>query len=259
MRRKKILTIAVLVVIVIVTFSFTACSLKKSDPFLLDVEKRGKLIVGTFSEFKPFTFKNENGDHAGYDIDLIKKVAEKLDFDIEFREIFFLDLFPAIDSREIDIAISGITITSERARKYLFSDPYINVGQVVVALKNNKEINSADDVRNKKIGTTKGTTLEESAKKITSEELVFAYDDLKEVEALRSGEVDALVRDYVEALILIDNNPEFKIAGQPFIQDYYGIMVHKENEALMSKINKVLGEMSRNNSLKQLRLQWLGE
>lgn len=259
MNRKKIITIVSLAVVIVVSFSFAACSFKKTDPFLRDVENRGKLIIGTFPEFKPFTFKNEEGVYSGYDIDLMKMVADKLELEIEFHEIFFLDLFSALESREIDLAISGITITQERQKKYLFSDPYINVGQVVVTLKSNKEIQSADDAQGKKVGTTKGTTLEDSAKKITSEDLVFAYDDLKEVEALKSGEVDALVRDYVEALTLIENNPEFKIAGNPFVQDYYGIMTHKENEALMSRINEVLGEMSRDNSLKQLRLQWLGE
>ncbi len=248
----------IIIILVVIMFAISGCILKKADPKIKEIKKRGKLIVGTFSEFVPFTSR-EGDKYVGYDIDLIEEIAKRMGVKVEFQEIFFLDLFPAVEKNEIDLAISGITITPARQKNVLFSDPYINVGQVLVVKKDNEEIKGKEDADGKKIGTTKGTTLEESAKRLTDPSLVFVYDDLKEVIALEEGEVDVLVRDYVEALSLVKEKPHLKIAGDPFQDDYYGIMTNKENTGLIDEINRILGDLSRENKLKQLKLKWLGE
>jgi len=260
MYNKKIAVITVLTVIIIGSFLFTACGMQKVDKTKKNTPPKEKIIVGTFSKVKPFTFKNERDEHVGYDIDLINEIAKRLNIDIEFKDIFFLDLFSARDSGEIDLAISGITITPDRQKNFLFSSPYINVGQIIVTLKENESIESVSDVEGKRIGVTKGTTLENSAKKLTSDELISTFDDLDEgVEALREKKVDALARDYVEAIILVRDNPDLKMAGSPYVQDYYGIMTGKSSTELVNRIDNVIGEMNASGYLKQLRVKWLGE
>ena len=82
------------------------------------------LVVGAYPSNPPFEYKNESGDFEGFEVDIVKAVAEKLGMETEISDLGFQALFAATSSRRIDVAISSITITAERLESQSFTQPY---------------------------------------------------------------------------------------------------------------------------------------
>jgi len=260
----KIITLIIILIIVLAVF-FAWWQLGREqeeyvagDSSLTDIKERGKLIVGTFPKITPMTYHDEQGNNVGHDIDVIKEVASQLGVSIEFKEIFFPDMLEAVKKGEVDVAISAITITTERSKEMLFSAPYFDAGQTIIAQKNNENIKSPQDLRDKKVGVPRGTTCEKTAKEYVDPENLESYDDFEEVELLVNGKLDAIVHDYVAAVDFVKKYPTLKIVGEPFTQEYYGIASHKDNKALIDKIDKILREMKRDGQLKEIWNKWIG-
>lgn len=228
-----------------------------TDSSLSDVKAKGSLVIGTFSELEPMTYKNEAGENIGYDISIIREITAKLGVGLEIKEIFFSDLFWAVETGEVDLAVSAITITPERSEKMLFSIPYLNGGQSILVRTDNEDILKPKDLADKKVGAAEGTVCEEAAKKYAKPSLLSLYN-FDEVDHLLSEEVDAVVKDYISAVISVKKHPDkLKIVGEPFTEEYYGMAAKKENVTLMDEINKILREMKRSGQLEEIKAEWM--
>jgi polar amino acid transport system substrate-binding protein len=227
------------------------------------IQDSGKLVVGTEATYPPMESIDENGNFIGLDIDIIKEIATDLEVGVEFRNIGWDELisFSPLYNDEVDVLISAITITPERAEQVAFSDPYINAGQsIVTTVEKSSEINGPEDLAGKTLGAQTGTTCEDIAKGLTEEELVMLYDDFYQArEALSEGEIDAVISDYTGALGLIAEAEGLVIIGDPFTQEFYGIAVKKENTALLQEINESIRRMKRENIIDDLTTQWFKE
>lgn len=112
-----------------------------------------KLLVGTGAQPKPYTYLDENDELTGYDIELLKKVDEKLDdIELEFQVAEFPALFAGLDAGRYDIVANNLSATDERREKYDFSDPYIEAqfGIILPDDSDVKEVTSLDDLAGKK-------------------------------------------------------------------------------------------------------------
>ena len=113
-----------------------------------------KLIVGTNATFVPFEFKDEKTqDYTGFDIDLIRAIGKRINKDVELKNVAFDALIPALNTHDIDVAASGMTITKARSEKVLFSSPYYE-NALAVVYKDGANITSLDDLKGKKIAMT---------------------------------------------------------------------------------------------------------
>jgi polar amino acid transport system substrate-binding protein len=92
--------------------------------------ENGTLSLATSSDFVPFSFRGENGEIAGYDIEFMMIFASRRGYDLEITDIVLSGMLAAISVGKYDIAASGITITPERAKAVLFSDPIVQVPMV---------------------------------------------------------------------------------------------------------------------------------
>lgn len=98
-----------------------------------EVKKKGVLVLGTDPTFAPFEFKGADGQIQGFDIDIARAVAKDLGVRLEIRAVGFGSLMPqAVTSGRVDMAMSGITITDERAKVVSFSQPYYRSAQVFI-------------------------------------------------------------------------------------------------------------------------------
>lgn len=214
------------------------------------------LVVGTDPTYKPMEYM-ENDTMVGYDIDLANFLAQELGTQVEFKNILFDDLFTALDKKEIDVIISGVTITDERKQKYDFSAEYLNAGQVIITMKTNTSIQSTTDLQGKKISVQKGTTNETEALKYTNEANVVRFDDFEQAtKALVDGKTDAMFTDLPNAKGIIVANPTLKIASDPFINQYYGI-VFRKNDPQLKTVNEALEELRVKGILIDLKQKWL--
>jgi len=265
MAKKYLILIGVLATIVI---GFSALSILRffkkeivEDPVLRKIKAQGKVVVGTDATYPPMESLDEKGNFVGLDIDIAKEIASDLKVGIEFKNIPWETLisFEPLQKGEVDMLISSITITPERAEKVAFSDPYFNAGQVIVTtLEKLGEIKEVDDLANKKVGVQINTTSENEAKKYTN--LVITFDDyVKAKEALLKGEIDAIVIDYPASLGLVSKEPQLKIVGEPFTQEFYGIAVRKDAAEFLREINKTIRKLKKEGKLEVLIQKWFAE
>lgn len=217
------------------------------------------LRVATEASYPPFEMVDpDNGELIGFDIELMKAIAEKAGFEIEFLNTPFDPLLAGMAQCQFDAAVSAITITEERAKEMDFSDPYINAGQIIAVQINNTDITSVDDLKGKNVGVQLGTTGQIQAEKIEGAN-IKAYDtaDLAFLD-LANGQLDGVIVDYPTTLNYVNQfSDKIKTTGEIFTDESYGIAVCKGNTELLGKINAALAELKADGTLAELESKWL--
>lgn len=215
------------------------------------------ITIGTDATFPPMEFVDPQGNLVGYDIDLGNKLATTMNAKVTFKNIPWDNLFAALENKEVDMILSSVTITEERRLKYLFSEPYLNAGQVIVTRKTDSLISAVDNLKGKRVGVQKGTTNETEARKYTDTNLVLSYADFEEAaNALTSNKIDAIIADLAGAKGIIDKHPALKISSDPFTSEYYGVVLNKENVQLTGRVNEALSKLQQQGILTDLKHNW---
>jgi ABC-type amino acid transport substrate-binding protein len=200
-------------------------------------------IVGTEPTFPPFEMPGENPDEIiGFDIDLIKAIAEDQGFEVEIQKLGFDGLIMAVQSGNIDIAASGMSITPERLKEVDFSDPYIDAGLAIAIASGNQDITGKDDLKGKSVAVQIGTTGAEKAQQLMDEGLIAEVKTFDTVDVvimeLISGGVDAVINDLPVTQAYMAAQPgKIKIVGETLASDSYGFAIKKGNTELLNKIN----------------------
>ncbi|MFW5913488.1 MAG: transporter substrate-binding domain-containing protein [Bacillota bacterium] len=139
---KKILT---LTTVVLLTLALTACGEESTeDNPLKKVQEEGVRVMGLDATFAPMGFTDDNDEIVGYDVDLPKEVADRMGVELELQPIDWNAKVLEFDTNNIDMVWNGFTITDERAEKVLFSKPYMNNRQIVLA--QDDSIDTIDDL-----------------------------------------------------------------------------------------------------------------
>jgi polar amino acid transport system substrate-binding protein len=243
-------TLFTLSILVILATLLTSCSAPKT-----------KVTVATDATFPPFEYVDETTQEmTGFDIELIKLVAEKAGLDISIENTPFDSVTAGISQCQFDVAIAAITITDDRKENMLFSEPYINAGQTVVVRKDETEITGYADLTGKTVAAQLGTTGAIEAEKI--QDVTFKpYDsyDLAFLD-LQNNQVDAVIVDYVTAIAFLAKNPDqLMTVGEVFTDESYGIAVCKNKTDLLDKINAALATLEEEGKIKELETKYLAE
>lgn len=115
-----------------------------------------KLVVATDTAFVPFEFK-QGDKYVGFDVDLWDAIAKELKLDYTLKPMDFSGIIPALQTKNIDLALAGITITDERKKAIDFSDGYYKSGLLVMVKANNNDIKSVKDLDGKVVAVKSGT------------------------------------------------------------------------------------------------------
>lgn len=214
--------------------------------------------IGTEPAFPPFEMRDEaTGNLIGFDIDLMKAVGEAAGREVEFIALPFDGLIPALQARTINGAISGMTITAERAQTIDFSRPYFKAGLAIAVRESDTEINSFESLANKRIAVQIGTTGAEQARLVDGAS-VSTFDSAPlALQELLNGRVDAVVNDLPVTLFAINeaNLQGVKIVGELLTEEYYGIALPKGTDDL-ALINAALGDLIQSGTYDQIYRQW---
>jgi len=243
---KKILLMNFLVVFMLLFVSFSGCveETDTTDPTVKRIKDAGKLIVGTSTPYEPMEYKDDNDNIVGFDIDIAQSIADALGVELEIIDMPFDDLLDAVDYGTVDISIAALTITIERSKQVLFSNAYLNAGQIIIVDSSNDDINKPEDLDNKTVGVQNGTTSEDEALKYTNESKVITYDDYTEaLTGILAGTIDAIVIDYSAGVGLIKGYDSLEIVGDPFTDELYGVAMKKGESALKAEIDKVIADI----------------
>ena len=222
-------------------------------------QKAEKIRIATDATWPPFEYIDEQTKEiVGFDIDLINAIAEKEDLDIEILNVAWDPLLAGIAQCQYDAAISSVSITEDRAKEMLFSDPYFQVGQLVTVRKDNTDIKGRDDLAGKvagaQIGTTGSFAIEdvEGATLRTYDDIGLAFLDLI------NGGIDAVVSDNPLAYEYVGKNPDkLKTVGEVFTSEEIGIAVCKDNTDLLAKLNSGLRAVMAEGLIEELIDKWL--
>ncbi len=243
----KKLTWLVLVGLLIVGLAVPGCS-----------SNTGKLSVATDATWPPFEYVNTDTKAIeGFDIDVMNAIAEKAGLDIEFVNVAWDPLLAGMAQGTYDLAISSITITEDRKKDMLFSDPYFEAGQIVVVGINNTTITGPGNLAGlvgAQIGTTGAFEIDKipAATLKTYDDIGFAFQDLM------NGQIAAVVCDNPVALGYVKENPtKLKTVGNVFTDENYGIAIAKRDADLAPKINSAIAALKAEGKFDELSAKWL--
>jgi polar amino acid transport system substrate-binding protein len=247
---KRLLSLIVVAALLLSVVSLAACS-KKSTTY----------IVATDATWPPFEYVNDQNQIVGFDIDLMNAIADKAGIKIEFQNVAFDPLLAGMAQGTYDMAISSITITADRAKSMLFSDPYYVAGQMIVVQKNNTSITSDDSLAGKTLGAQLGTTGESLANDVPNAK-VKTYNQIGlAIQDLLNGQVDAVICDTPIANSYVNKNAStLKIVGDALTTENYGIAISKTSDqkyGLLAKVNQGLAAVKAEGLIDQLVTKWL--
>ena len=249
---KKVLLTALLVLSV----ALVGCGSDKAA-------KQDKVLkVATSPDFAPFAFTEEKSkEYVGFEMDLIKAIAKQMGTKAEISNISFDGLIPALLANNVDLAISGVTITPERQQKVDFSQAYYRSGLSIMVRTENNEIKSFKDLAGKKVAVQIGTSSATAAKNIPNA-TVREFNLVPEVVMeLQNKGVDAVINDLPvnQYYIKTANNKELKIVGSILEAEDYGIALDKKNTEVQKKLNAALAELKKNGEYDKIYEKWFGK
>ena len=226
-------------------------------------EQSGKKVlrVGMDASYPPFGSQNqETKDYEGFDVDIIRAIGAEEGFDVEISNRSFDGLIPALQAKEIDVAINDITITDDRKQSADFSKPYYIAGLGVVVRSDNDTIHTAEDLQGKTLGVSIGSTGEEAARKIPGANVrVFNAINEAFLEVQNGG--DAVVNDIPtnEYYVSHAGNKNVRTAEVALTKEDLGIAVLKGNTELLTKIDDGLAKIKANGKFSEIYEKWFGK
>ena len=223
----------------------------------------GKLVVATSPDYPPFE-NLENGEYVGLDIEIAKAVAKELGYEIEFKNLQFDAIIPAIAAGgQADIGISGFSVDPERAKEIDFSDSYYIDDQAIAVMKGGSITkDNADESLNKEdvtIAVQSGTTGESYVKENYPKAKVQPYGNSTDAfAALQSGQANAVCTNLaVVQKMLKDAYQDAEIVKSIATGEEYAIVVSKDNAALKAAINDALEKMKGDGTIDKLIQQYM--
>ncbi|MNF34656.1 Glutamine-binding periplasmic protein precursor [compost metagenome] len=218
-----------------------------------------ELLVATDTAFVPFEFKQGN-EYVGFDIDLWAAIAKELGWKYQLKPMDFNGIIPALQTRNVDLALAGITIKEERKQAIDFSDGYYDSGFLLMVRSDNDAIKGEADIAGKTLAVKSGTSSADYAKaNLKASDLrQFPNIDNAYLE-LRTGRVDAAMHDTPNVLYYIKTAGEgqVKAVGQQMMAQQYGIGFPKGSE-LREPVNGALKTLRENGTYTQIYRKWFG-
>ena len=245
------------VIVLFLLCALSACSGENKRP-----SSRTTLKVATDTTLIPMSFMGETGQVIGFEPDLMQAIAERAGFQFEFISVAWPGLLGGLVTGKFDLVMSSVTILEERKKKMAFSIPYLKSGLALVVRRDEENIESIADVQaqNGLAGAQQGTTayffLEKhpQVRKKGYEAYGHAVADLIK------GEVDAVLGESTGTLFYKNHRKDFiekvKMVGEILTEEYYGIVLRKDDTELLKKINAALRELLQDGTVEKLHAKW---
>lgn len=223
------------------------------------------LKVGTHPTFAPFEFSDQEGNVIGFDLDVIKAIAKANGDEIQIESMPFDGLIPSLLTGNIDVIISGMTITDARKKRVLFTDGYYESNLSYLIKKDKADVyTSAEALKGKTVCVQIGTTGHAFADTITPGNVKALNNESDAILELSNGGCEAVINDRPVNLYYLKKSnldtlvdvvdPKFKENV-----DLFGIAVRKGNNELLEKLNKGLKELQASGELDKIHVKWFGQ
>ncbi|MEZ0163814.1 glutamate ABC transporter substrate-binding protein [Kineococcus sp. LSe6-4] len=227
---------------------------------MADINQAGSITIGTKYDQPGFGLANLSGDPEGFDVDVAEYIAAKLGVEpdgINWTEAPSAQREDLIANGDVDMVVATYTINDKRKERVTFAGPYYEAGQQIMVNADNTTITGPDDLAanpDVKICSVTGSTPAENIRQYLAapDQLVEfdVYDNC--VDAMKNGQVQAMTTDNVILTgYVAENEGEFKLVGEQFTEEPYGIGIEKGDTAFCEFINETLQEMSEDGSYEE--------
>ncbi len=245
---KNIARIAALLLALVLTLTTASAALADGYRTLDEIRDSGKIVIGLFSDKKPFGYVDENGEYQGYDVYLARRLAEDLGVALEIVSLDAPNRIEYLQSYKVDVVLANFTYTEDRAQQVDFALPYMKVALGVVS-PDAALITEPEQLNGKTLIVSKGTTAETFFEANYQEVNLLKFDSYTEAYiALIDGRGDALSTDNTEVLAWAIENPGFTVGIESLGSlDTINPAVTKGNETLLNWINEEIVRLGREN------------
>lgn len=233
-----------------------------ASPVLDRIQQRGELVVGTMGEMPPLNMTSKDGEIFGLEPDLAKMIAGAMGVKVRFVTKPFPELLPALQTGEVDMVLSGMTITPKRNLKVAFVGPYFISGKAfltkvktIAMAKEAAEVNSP----NTKLVALRDSTSQAFAEAVLDKTTLFTtgtYDEA--VDMVLKDKVQAMIADYPICVVSVFRYPEAGLLSviTPLTYEPIGIAIPASDPLLMNWTTNTLNSIEASGQLDELRLKW---
>ncbi len=242
----------------IVLLSLLGCS-HSDESGLKRLESTGVLRVGTDATYPPFeSVDTETGKVAGFDIDLVTEICHELRCAPDFVVTPFDGIVAGLSTGKYDLIASSFTITTERAREVLFTDPYYDAGQALAVPVKDEITKGVENLSGKSVGVQLGTTGERRAREIPGVTVV-SFDNISAAFIdMENGRLDAIINDLPTTEMIIRQRQSAKIIPPTLTAERYGFAVRLHDKELLEAINMALKAIRDDGRYDTIHDRWFG-
>jgi ABC-type amino acid transport substrate-binding protein len=272
----KIVTVGLVVIMLVVGFVVGLMagpfllpqSASSTDTVWAHIEDTGVIKVGTDPTWPPYQMVDENNEIVGFEIDIANECAKRLGLTVEWNDVSFDSIVLSVQQGQLDMGVSGFSITAERLEKVSFTIPHsTTMGEVVMldstkAAKGITTVNSLEDFKTLgiKVGVQSGNVQQQELQDAGVEIAVWSGSDEPFQDLVSANPtVDAV---YAETPITTNWIAQFESDGieasVAYSHQFYPVAfaVGKNSQMLLEKMDGVLVEMIYDGTIDQLRAEW---
>lgn len=231
-----------------------------------DKKYDGTLTVATNCEFAPFEYTDKTGKPIGIDMELAQEIANILNYELVIKDMDFNAVIAAVEAKQANIAMAGLTISEDREKSVDFCTPYFNAQQVVIGKKDSDAVKAATydecikTLEGKKIGFQNGTVAQYFVEGdegwgfdgITGATATGYTSGATAVLALKNGQIDYVIIDRAPATKFVENNTELVLSTVNLTDEKYAFAVQKGDTDLVNKVNAALATLRENGKFDEI-------
>ena len=264
MRRAKfVITLTVVVVLTAAWgLALAADEPTKGSPVLKRIQSKKELVVGTAASMPPLNMTTKDGQIIGMEMDLARIFAGGMEAKLTLKPMLFNDLLPAIEKGQVDMVLSGMTMTPQRNLTVAFVGPYFASGKSILTKKANVE--SVDDLSkmnqpDKVLVALKGSTSQMFVEQLLPKaHLVLAQDYDQAVAMVRDDKAKAMVADYPICLVSVYRYPAaaFTTLSKPLSYEPIGVALPANDPLLVNWVQNLLNFIEKTGELDAIVQRW---
>lgn len=225
-----------------------------------EIKAKGTATIGVQMDQFPWGFIDENGENDGFDIEIANLIAKELGVEVKFERITGQNRIPLLLNGNVDFLVPSMTITEERAKVIQYVIPYSS-NDITVWGKTDADITGNDDLGDYVIGVNRGSSFEPLLVQVAppDTEIKRFDDDATTVQALLSGQVDAILGSVTYGLVISQTGHgdsyerKYKVAD-----NFQGMAVRKGDQEMLDFLTDFVTRHTADGSLDALYKKWIG-
>ena len=226
------------------------------------IQKRGAIAIGIGYSTPPMNYLDDQGQHAGFDVDLAKALAERMHLRYTVVKVNNKTRITSLSGGETDMVLSNMNRTMSRARQIDFSDTYLLDGKRILAPKG--QYRELKDFVGKRIAVCQGSNAQQAVAEALkalgdpSPRIMSFQTDSECFLALKAGKVDGYTNDTVILAGVSGNDPAFEAVGEVYSPTYYGIGLPQNQSAWRYRVNAALRSLVMDGTYQRIYDAWFG-